>query len=132
MNTTPIYLFVIGMIVCGGFTVLLFIGGALLIFYLGKNVAAPMRQRQLQGIVEDWAHDHGYEVLEIRAVESRDHPFGDRFGFGFGKTPGVVKAVEMRDRKGRVRQGWIFVRVWISGRGSSGFVPGSLEMVWDD
>src|SRR5436190_11246985 len=115
MDATPVFIFVIGMAVCLGASVLLIVGGGFLIFYLGKKVVAPMRQRQLEAAVEDWADDHGYELLEITEVESRDHPFADRFGFGFGKTPGVVKCVEMRNRKGRIRRGWIFVRARFTG-----------------
>jgi hypothetical protein len=132
MTNAPIYLFIIGMVLCAGFAVLLLVGGGLLIYYLGKGVIGPMRQRQLQRIVEDWADERGYELLEISDLESRDHPFADRFGVGFGKTPGMVKCVEMRDRKGRVRQGWVFVKARVSARGYSGFEPSSLEVAWDD
>jgi hypothetical protein len=37
MAGPPIYLFVIGIVLCVGFSVLLRVGGGLLIFYLGKN-----------------------------------------------------------------------------------------------
>jgi hypothetical protein len=126
----PTYLFVIGLVLCFGFTILLIVGGGLLIFLLGKKVTGPMRQRQIETMVQDWAEDHGYELVEISDLDSRDHPFADRFGFG--KTPGLVKCVEMRDRKGRPRNGWIFIKARLSGRGYSGFVPGSLEVAWDD
>jgi hypothetical protein len=132
MAGPPIYLFVIGIVLCVGFTVLLLVGGGLLLFYLGKNVSGPLIQRQIESIVEDWADEHSYELLEIGDVRSREHPFADRFGFGLGKTPGIVKEVEMRDRKGRLRRGWIFLKARWAGKGYSGFVPGSLEVAWDD
>jgi hypothetical protein len=130
MSAEPTWLFFIGMLLCAGLSVLLLVGGGLLIFFLGKNVVGPARQRQLQGMVEEWGRERGYELLGISDCVSRAHPFADRFGFG--KTPGMVKCVEMRDRNGRVRRGWIYVKAQFTGKGYSGFVPNSLEVALPD
>jgi hypothetical protein len=83
-------------------------------------------------MVEDWAQEHDYELLAIRDCRSRDHAFADRFGSGFGRSPGIVKRVEMRARNGRVRRGWIFVKARLTAQGYSGFLPNSLEVAWQN
>ena len=125
--------FIIGLIVCFGAFALLLIGGVVLIFFLGKGVVGPARQRQVRSLVEDWAREHDYELLEIGDLDSRDHPFADRFGFGFGKTPGIVKCITMKDPRGRVRRGWVYFKGRLTARGGySGIVPESLEIAWGD
>lgn len=123
-------LFIIGLIVCFGAFALLLVGGIALIFFLGKGVVGPMRQRQVESLVEDWAREHDYELLEVSDLDSRDHPFADRFGFG--KTPGIVKCIKMRDARGLVRRGWVYFRGRVGPRGYSGIIADSLEIAWGD
>jgi hypothetical protein len=117
----------------GGLFFLVVAAAAVGIFLLGKNVVAPMRQRQLESIIDDWARERGYELVGVRELPSRDHPFADRFGAGFGKGPAVVKYFEVRKGRGKVRRGWAYVRARLAGRGGySGFRPESLEVAWDE
>jgi hypothetical protein len=127
--------FFVAFAICIGFFILLAIGFVFLIIFIGKRGIAPARQNQLEEIIEEWADDKGYELLEARRVTSRDHPFADRFGFGFGKKPAMVQEIEVRDRKGRVRRGWAYIRVRMAGTSGTafgGFVRDSLEVAWED
>jgi hypothetical protein len=124
----------IGLAVCGG-VVLLFVAAFVGIAFLiirGSKGAGGAHGHELRALVEDWADDHGFEVLEVGATVTGRHPFQDRFGFGFGKRAAVVRDVEMRDREGRVRQGWVYVRVRMANRAFAGYDAGSLEVAWDD
>jgi hypothetical protein len=78
-----------------------------------------------------------HELLAVSALASRDHPFADRFGFGFRKKAAVVKRIKVRDRRGRVRRGWVYVRIRLGAgpRGVpafAGFLPESLEVAWEN
>jgi hypothetical protein len=123
---------VIGFALCFVFVALVFVAFALLIVYLGKNVVGPMNLEHLDRIIEDWAEDEGYEVVGIREVRGRDHPFRDRFGWGRRGPVGVVRQVKVRDKDGAVRRGWVFVKARLGPHGYSGFQPGSVEVVWED
>jgi hypothetical protein len=127
------FLLLIVFVVCLGLGLLFIVGfGVFLILFAGRRVVAPMHQRQLRSIIEDGMAERDYELLEVTDETSRDHPFADRFGFGFGKRPAVVKRIEARDRAGRTRRGWAYVRAWVTGMGHSGFIPESLEVAWED
>jgi hypothetical protein len=112
-------------------SIALVVGGIGLILFLARNVTGPLNRKQLQSIIEDWAEEEGYELQEVLAVHSRNHPFADRFGFGLGKRAGVIKEIEVRDRKGRLRRGWVWIQARSTGRGYSGFLPNSLEVAWE-
>ena len=133
--SSGIWLLIIVLIIFAGIGIL-FIGGFVLLvfFMLRHNVGAS--SAKLREVVEDWAEDHGYEVLDISNDAPPDHPFKDRFGIGIGKRPAMVRAVEMRNRKGQTRHGCIYVQARLGagrhGMGLTGFIPESLEVVWDD
>jgi hypothetical protein len=124
-----VFVIMIGFMICLGVTVILLAGGAALIFFLSKSVVGPWNSGQLDSIIEDWAQDEGYEIVDIWEVRGRDHPFADRFGFG--KKPAVVRQIEVRDRKKRLRRGWVYVRARFAGTGYSGFLSDSLEVAWE-
>jgi hypothetical protein len=115
--------------------VVVFLAGAgLLIFFMTKlyQNRAAIGSNKLRPILEDWADDHDLELLEIDDAVPRDHPFADRFGSGFGKKPALVRSFEVRDRKGRIRRGWVYIRMRMAHGGFGGFVLDSLEVEWDD
>jgi hypothetical protein len=123
-------LLVVGLAVCFGAAFLLIGVGGVLIYLVGKKAVGPMRQRQLESLVENEVHRRGYELLDLADVRSRDHPFVDRFGFG--KVAGVVKEIEVRDRAGATRRGWVFIRARIGPGGTySGYRTDSLEIAWE-
>jgi hypothetical protein len=125
----------LGLAACGGVFVLfvgIFVGLAFLLKRTSKALAITPHSKELRALVEDWADEEGYEVLEVGTTVTGQHPWADRFGFGFGKKPAIVRDVEMKDRKGRVRQGWVYVRIRMFGRAFAGYVADSLEVAWDD
>jgi hypothetical protein len=80
-----------------------------------------------EAIMNDWAAEHDYQLLDLIRVTERRHPFADRFGVGWGKWPGVVYFVEVRTRKKRTRTGWVYMRIAPFG------IPlrETLEVLWD-
>jgi hypothetical protein len=134
-NPSGVWFFIIGLVICAGVVAAFIAGIVFLVFFiLRHNVGAGTAK--LRAVVEDWAEDHGYEVLNISSDVPSDHPFKDRFGFGFGKRPAIVRAVEMRGRNGRIRHGWLYVQARLGGGrhggGLTGFIPESLEVAWED
>jgi hypothetical protein len=132
MHSNPAFpYFAVGMLVCFGFAVILFIAGGVGLYFLSRSVGS-VRHRQVRSLLEDWAEDRDYEVLDVQPAGTRDHPFADRFGFGFGKRPGIVQRIKVRDRRGRVRRGWMYLGAQVTIRGGySGFLPNTLEVVLD-
>jgi hypothetical protein len=126
------FLPVVGLLVCfGAFLLAVVVFAGLLIFIARQGVGVGASQ--LQTIIANWAEEHDYELLDVSEVRSRDHPFADRFGFGFGKAPAVVRRVKVRTRKGRVRRGWVYVRARMPVGGfGGGFRPETLEVAWED
>jgi hypothetical protein len=113
------------------FVVLLgIIGIVALIFFLSK-ANRSMRLQEVESVVRDWAEQHGYELLGLREEGIQNSPFADRFGFGLNQKPAIVRSIEARDRKGRLRRGWIYLRARYAGRGGfRGFLPDTLEVAW--
>jgi hypothetical protein len=112
--------------------VILFVAIAALIvgiYFLNRRVVVPaIGGGKAESIIERWVEEHDAELLEVKRILHRNHPFADRFGFGLGKWPGVVYFVEVRTRKGRERSGWVYMRV------GPFAVPlaSSLEIRWDE
>ena len=132
MNATHVFFLpVVGLLACFGvFLLAAVVFAGLLIFIARQGVGVGASQ--LQTIIANWAEEHDYDLLDVSEVRSRDHPFADRFGFGFGKAPAVVRRIKVRTRKGRVRRGWVYVKARLGGRGYSGFRPETLEVAWED
>ncbi len=120
---------IVGVFLCGFVVVA---GSIALVVYLVLRSRRPGGSGSLERIIEDWAEENGYEVLEISTAIDDDHPFADRFGAGFGKRPGVVRYIEVRTRKGRKRGGHVYIAARLGPGGYSGLRPASLEVVWDD
>jgi hypothetical protein len=120
----------VGIFVCFfAFLVLLIIGGGILIFTVGARAVKGISSKEIESILQAWADEHGYQLLQIGGRDPREGPFGDKFGFG--KRPGIVKSFEAQDKKGNVRQGWAYLAARMGGRGYSGFKRESLEVRWD-
>jgi hypothetical protein len=130
-DATVILIIVVVVVVFFFFIVLLgLIGIVALIFFLAKANRSA-RLGQVESIVRNWTEQHGYELLSIGEEGIHDSPFADRFGFGFGKKPAIVRSIEARDRQGRVRRGWIYLRArQVGPRGFGGFLPDTLEVAW--
>jgi hypothetical protein len=133
MNTDA-WIFIVVFIVLALIFVLIFVAGLIgfvfLLIFLGR-ANRTARMQQVEDIVRDWTEQHGYELLSMGEEGLRNSPFADRFGFGFGKKPAIVRSIEARDPKGRVRRGWIYIRARFAGpRGFSGFLPDTLEVAW--
>jgi hypothetical protein len=121
----------VGLLICFGVFIVAAVAFVAVLIFVARRGVGPGTV-QLQRIIEDWAEEHDYELLDVAEERSRDHPFADRFGFGFGKAPAVVRRIKVRTRKGRVRRGWVYVRARLGGRGYSGFQPETLEVAWED
>jgi hypothetical protein len=133
MNTDA-WIFILIFIVAAVIFLLVFalalVGFVALLFFLGKANRSA-RLQQVESIVRNWTEQHGYELLNISEEGIRNSPFADRFGAGFGKRPAIVRSIEAKDPKGRVRRGWIYIRARFAGpRGFSGFLPDTLEVAW--
>jgi hypothetical protein len=123
------------------------IGLFVLIVFVGVGANKSRTTGQFRAILEDWAARHGLEVVQISDAAALNHPFADRFGFGFDKRPAVVKRIELRNRSGQVRRGWAYVQsnftpggaANVLHLGSNGarfmangdFLPETLEVAWD-
>ncbi|HJZ89237.1 MAG TPA: hypothetical protein VKE40_00090 [Gemmataceae bacterium] len=130
MDATPFWLLgacfafvLLGLVVVAAFWFLLVRGS--------RKVAGAALNAQVEETIEDWAEDHGYELLGLREADARDNPFTGRYGNWGGKRPGIVMRVKIRDRDDRVRRGWILLLA----RGAVvylGYDPGTLEVEWED
>jgi hypothetical protein len=130
MNDTPLWLL--------GACVAFVLAGFLAVTVLGyllvrgsRKVAGAAMNAQAEEAIEDWAEDHGYEVLGLREADPRDNPFTGRYGKWGGKRPGVVMRVKVRDQHDHIRRGWILLLA----RGAVaylGYDPGTLEVAWED
>jgi hypothetical protein len=130
MNSVAFPLLLLIIVVVVVLFVLAAIGFAALIIVLGRRQAAT-RAREVEAWIEDWADEEGYELLAVREADD-DHPFADRFGFGAGRRPGVVRAIKVRDRKNEVRRGWVYIAARRVGGRYRGFDRDSLEVAWED
>jgi hypothetical protein len=111
----------------------LLVVAALWIFLVrgSRKVAGAAINAQVEEAIEDWAEDHGYEVLGLSEADPRENPFAGRYGNWGGKRPGIVMRVKVRDRNDRVRSGWILLLA----RGAVvylGYDSGTLEVAWED
>src|SRR5262249_51397518 len=132
MNEATVFLIIVVVVVV--FFVFLFLLGLIgiiaLIFFLSK-ANRSLRLHEVDSIVRDWAEQHGYELLGLSEEGIQKSPFADRFGFGFDKKPAIVRVIEARDPKGRVRRGWIYLRARFAGRGGyRGFLRDTPGVAW--
>jgi hypothetical protein len=131
MHSAPAFPFYAVGLLCFLITLLLLAAGGVGLVFLARSLGS-VRHRQVQSLLEDWAEENDYELLDVQPAGTRDHPFADRFGFGLGKRPGIVQRIKVQDRRGRVRRGWMYIAAAFTGRGYSGFLPRTLEIVLDD
>ena len=134
-NPGGIWLLILGLVICVGMVVACIVGIVLfVVFILRYNVKTS--NAKLQAVIEDWAADHGNQVLNISSDPPAEHPFRDRIGFGQVQQPAMVRSVEMRDHHGQIRHGWLYVQARLGGgwhgAGLTGFIPESVEVVWVD
>jgi hypothetical protein len=122
---------ILGLLICFGIFAVAAVAFVAVLVYMSRR-GIGQGASQLQTIIEDWADEHDYELLDVAEERSRDHPFADRFGFGFGKAPAVVRRIKVRTRKGRVRRGWVYVRARMVGGRYGPFLPETLEVAWED
>ena len=73
-------------------------------------------------IMEEWAGRHGYTILDRQRRYLRRGPF-----FWWTSRGQVVFRVAIRDRDGRLRQGWVRVGGFFLGLFSD-----QVEVRWDD
>jgi hypothetical protein len=140
-------LVVIGFVVFMGILIAAMIGLFALIVFVGMGANKSRTAGQFRSILEDWAARQGLEVLQITDAAALNHPFADRFGFGFNKRPAVVKRIELRNRSGQVRRGWAYVQSNFTPGGAANvlhvgsngarfmvngdFLPETLEVAWE-
>ncbi len=127
---TAMVVVVVVLLVCLAFVVVVVGSIAALVFFLVRHAAGS--GDRLRAILAGWAENRGYELVEVGDASGRDHPFKDRFGFGFGKRPAVVRHIEVRDERGRERQGWVYLPMRMVGRSFAGYLTNELEVAWAD
>jgi hypothetical protein len=120
-------LMIVGFAVCFGLLFLAIVLGGVLIVFFGIRLGAH-RQSQVQKMLEEWAQDNGYELLKVGGESAKASPVGRRL---MARGPGLVQSVEVRDRNGRVRQGWMFIKAQKVGAHYSGFRPETFEVVFE-
>jgi hypothetical protein len=125
--TIVIIIFVVIAVVMVLLFVLLAAGFLVLIFFLGKKLGAS-RMKEIERHVEDWLGEQGYELVEITEEGAEDSPFRDRRPY----RPGIVRAIEAKDRRGEVHRGWVFFPARMGARGYSGFRLEAMEVEWDE
>ena len=130
-----IWLLILGLVICVGMVVACIVGIILFVVFIYRyNVKTS--NAKLRAVIEDWAEDHGYQVLNISSDPPAEHPFRDRIGFDLDQRSAMVRSVEMRDQHDQIRHGWLYVQARLGGGwhggGLTGFIPESVEVAWKD
>ena len=101
----------------GGFSVILV--PAVILLAVGSLAWSFSRSRKL---LEQWAADNGFHILEREYRNFRKRPF-----FWTSSNSQAVYHVTVRDREGNVHSGWVRCGGWILG-----MLSNQTEVRWED